>query len=116
MGGKGKKIYDTTINLYIQTKKSSLNTIFAESKNRNDGEDIGNEKTQTIALSDAGVAKDEVIRLNFNRNVDDGRIIYGVDFTVSSKGAEYDFEVDASTRAFLEWQEYRVGWERRFHL
>ena len=39
MGGKVEKIYDTAINLYIQTKKSSLNTIFAESKNRNDGED-----------------------------------------------------------------------------
>lgn len=66
------------------------------------GKDIGNEKAKTTALSDAGVAEDEVTGLYVNRNEDDGRIIYEVDFTVSSAGMEYDYEISAADGSILE--------------
>lgn len=68
----------------------------------NKGKDIGNEKAKTTALSDAGVAEDEVTRLHVSRNEDDGRIIYEVDFTVSSTGVEYDYEILAEDGNILE--------------
>lgn len=70
--------------------------------NGNQGKDIGNEKAKTNALSDAGVAEDEVTRLHVNRNEDDGRIIYEVDFTVPSIGIEYDYEILAEDGSILE--------------
>lgn len=70
--------------------------------NGNQGKDIGNEKAKTTALSDAGVAEDEVTRLHVNRNEDDGRIIYEVDFTIPSTGIEYDYEILAEDGSILE--------------
>ena len=77
--------------------------------NGNQGKDIGNEKAKTTALSDAGVAEDEVTRLHVNRNEDDGRIIYEVDFTVSSTGVEYDYEISAEDGSVLEVKKEESG-------
>ena len=43
---------------------------------KNDGKNIGNEKAKTIALADVALS-----------------IVYEVDFTVSSTGVQYDYEI-----------------------
>ena len=73
------------------------------------GKDIGNEKAKTTALSDAGVAEDEVTGLYVNRNEDDGRIIYEVDFTVSSAGMEYDLSLIHIFKIYRRSERVR-GW------
>ncbi|WP_208775132.1 hypothetical protein [Enterococcus gallinarum] len=54
--GKTKFVVGTAVNVMVLSLFTACSG--------NNGKDIGNEKTQTIALSDAGVAKDEVTRLN----------------------------------------------------
>ena len=60
---------------------------------QNDGKNIGNEKAKTIALADVALEEDEVTKLNVSKNEDNVRIVYEVDFTVSSTGVQYDYEI-----------------------
>ena len=60
---------------------------------KNDGKNIGNEKAKTIALADVALEEDEVTKLNVSKNEDNVRIVYEVDFTVSSTGVQYDYEI-----------------------
>lgn len=68
----------------------------------NDGKDIGKDAAKTAAFSDAGVTEEEITRLKVSKDSDDGRNIYEVDFTVSSTGEEYDYEVSAEDGSILQ--------------
>lgn len=68
----------------------------------NDGKDIGKDAAKTAAFSDAGVMEEEITRLKVSKDFDDGRNIYEVDFTVSSTGEEYDYEVSAEDGSILQ--------------
>lgn len=68
----------------------------------NNGNDVGSEDAKMTALSDASVTENDVTRLYVNRSEDDGRVVYEVDFTVSSTGVEYDYEISAVDGSILE--------------
>lgn len=62
-------------------------------------QDIGHAKAKSIALNHAGVDANTVYDMNIQLDVDDGTIIYEVEF--KSGNIEYDYEIDAATGAIL---------------
>lgn len=62
--------------------------------------DIGAEEAKAIALKHAGVTEAETTRIRVERDRDDGRVEYSVEFHVGNK--EYDYEIDATTGNILE--------------
>ncbi len=64
------------------------------------GSDIGAEKAQSIALSDAGFTASQVQNLKAEREYDDGRLEYQVEFRVN--GTEYEYTISATDGAILE--------------
>ncbi len=63
--------------------------------------DIGREKAKSIALTHAGLSESEVNRLRVERERDDGRIEYSVEFTADGK--EYDYEISGETGRILDY-------------
>ncbi len=63
--------------------------------------DIGKEKAKSIALSNAGLTESQVTRLHVERDVDDGRIEYSVEF--KANGKEYDYEISGSNGKILDY-------------
>ena len=64
------------------------------------GQDIGHAKAKSIALNHAGVDANTVYDMNIQLDVEDGTIIYEVEF--KSGNREYDYEIDAATGAILQ--------------
>ena len=64
------------------------------------GSDIGAEKAQSIALSDAGFTASQVQNLKTEQEYDDGRLEYQVEFRVG--GTEYEYTISAADGAILE--------------
>ena len=62
-------------------------------------QDIGHAKAKSIALNHAGVDANTVYDMNIQLDVEDGTIIYEVEF--KSGNIEYDYEIDAATGAIL---------------
>ena len=62
-------------------------------------QDIGHAKAKSIALNHAGVDANTVYDMNIQLDVEDGTIIYEVEF--KSGNREYDYEIDAATGAIL---------------
>lgn len=62
-------------------------------------QDIGHAKAKSIALDHAGVDANTVYDMNIQLDVEDGTIIYEVEF--KSGNREYDYEIDAATGAIL---------------
>jgi len=62
--------------------------------------DIGKEKAMAIALAHAGLGEGQVTGLKAEKDKDDGRVEYEVEFR--SGGMEYDYTIDAATGAVLE--------------
>ena len=52
-------------------------------------------------MAHAGFAESEVTRLKVERDRDDGRIEYSVEFTANGK--EYDYEISASDGKILDY-------------
>ena len=63
-------------------------------------QDIGHAKAKSIALNHAGVDANTVYDMNIQLDVEDGTIIYEVEF--KSGNREYDYEIDAATGAILK--------------
>jgi len=63
--------------------------------------DIGREKAKSIALKHAGFSESEVLRLHVEKDYDDGRIEYSVEFTADGK--EYDYEISGSSGKILDY-------------
>ena len=62
-------------------------------------QDIGHAKAKSIALNHAGVDANTVYDMNIQLDIEDGTIIYEVEF--KSGNREYDYEIDAATGAIL---------------
>ena len=64
------------------------------------GSDIGAEKAKSIALSDAGFTASQVQNLQVEKDNDDGRLEYEVEFQVN--GTEYEYTISAADGTILE--------------
>ena len=62
--------------------------------------DIGSDAALQAALAHAGVAQADATGVRVEREYDDGRVVYEVDFYAGS--VEYDYEIDAATGAVLK--------------
>lgn len=62
--------------------------------------DIGVEKAKSIALSDAGFTASQVQNLRAEKDNDDGRLEYQVEFRVN--GTEYEYTISATDGTILE--------------
>ncbi len=63
---------------------------------------IGNEAALSAALSHAGVAEDEIYKLEWELDHDDGYTYYEIEF--KSNGYEYEYEVDAFDGSILKFE------------
>jgi uncharacterized membrane protein YkoI len=64
--------------------------------------DIGEAKAKEIALSHAGYTMNEVQRLKIERDYDDGRLEYEVEFYIGRM--EYSYEIDAASGTVLSYE------------
>ncbi|OUQ81642.1 PepSY domain-containing protein [Flavonifractor sp. An100] len=64
--------------------------------------DIGSDKAKAAAFQHAGVSASEVTQLKLERDEDDGRIEYEIEFWVG--GTEYDCVVDAASGSILKME------------
>ena len=62
--------------------------------------DIGKGKAKSVALGHAGLSESQVLRLKVERDVDDGRVEYSVEFIANGK--EYDYEISAKDGKILD--------------
>lgn len=62
--------------------------------------DIGKAKAKAIAFKDADVSESKATGLRVERDYDDGRLEYNVEFRVGNK--EYEYEIDAKTGKILD--------------
>ena len=65
------------------------------------GTDIGAEKAKEIALQHAGVSASNAVFVKAEREYDDGRLTYDVDFYAGNK--EYDYEILAADGTILSY-------------
>ena len=64
--------------------------------------DIGVQAAQQAALTHAGVAAADTYELKVERDWDDGRLEYEVEF--KSAGYEYEYKIDGASGAVLEFE------------
>ena len=77
------------------TRKNTVSTFPAASG------DIGSEKAKSIALNHAGVTSSTAKFVKVERDRDDGRLTYDVDFYAGNK--EYDYEILAADGTILSY-------------
>ncbi len=65
---------------------------------------ITKEEAESIALKDAGYSASDVVRIKTEREFDDGREIWNVDFVVEEDGLykDFDYEILASDGKIIE--------------
>ena len=64
--------------------------------------DIGSEAAKSAALGHAGLSESQVAGLRSERDYDDGRLEYEVEFR--SGGMEYEYTIDGASGAILEYE------------
>ena len=79
----------------------SLTKKAAATSNRTSSTDIGAEKAKEIALQHAGVSASNAVFVKAERERDDGRLTYDVDFYAGNK--EYDYEILAADGTILSY-------------
>ncbi len=79
----------------------SLTKKAAATSTRTSSTDIGAEKAKEIALQHAGVSASNAVFVKAEREYDDGRLTYDVDFYAGNK--EYDYEILASNGTILSY-------------
>ena len=65
-----------------------------------DGADIGSDAALAAALAHAGVTQAQASGIRVDRDREDGRLVYDIDFI--SGELEYDYEIDAATGAVIK--------------
>ena len=65
------------------------------------GTEIGESKAKSIALNHAGVSESNAVFLQVQRDYDDGRLVYDVEFYAGNR--EYDYEIDAYSGPILSY-------------
>lgn len=66
------------------------------------GADIGAEAAKNAALNHAGCAAGDVVFTKVERDYDDGRLVYEIEFY--KDGLEYEFEIDGASGAVLSFE------------
>lgn len=87
-----------------ESVNTSENTEVKSETNKTETEktaDIGRDEAKVIALEHAGVLEADISNVEIDRDHDDGRLEYGVEFQVGNK--EYEYEIDAETGKILEY-------------
>ena len=79
----------------------SLTKKAAATSTRTSSTDIGAEKAKEIALQHAGVSASNAVFVKAERDYDDGRLTYDVDFYAGNK--EYDYEILAADGTILSY-------------
>ena len=79
----------------------SLTKKVAATSTRTSSTDIGAEKAKEIALQHAGVSASNAVFVKAERERDDGRLTYDVDFYAGNK--EYDYEILAADGTILSY-------------
>lgn len=79
----------------------SLTKKAAATSTRTSSTDIGAEKAKKIALQHAGVSASNAVFVKAEREYDDGRLTYDVDFYAGNK--EYDYEILAADGTILSY-------------
>ena len=106
ISGSSGKILDYDVDVEDDVKKSSstsskkTETKKEESKPAESAADIGRDKAKSIALGNAGLSEGQVSRLRVERDLDDGRVEYSVEFTANGK--EYDYEISGADGKILD--------------
>lgn len=67
--------------------------------------DIGESKAKAIALAHAGLTESQVARLRAEKDRDDGRMVYEIEFRAGNM--EYEYTIDAAAGAVLEHEKDR---------
>ena len=67
--------------------------------------DIGSQAAKAAALAHAGVSESQTYELEVERDYDDGRLEYEVEF--KSGGMEYQYKIDGVTGSILEYEQDR---------
>lgn len=67
--------------------------------------DIGEGKAKAIALAHAGLTESQVARLRAEKDRDDGRMVYEIEFRTGNM--EYEYTIDAAAGAVLEHEKGR---------
>jgi len=67
--------------------------------------DIGAEQAKAIALAHAGLTESQTYRIQVEKDEDDGRMEYEIEF--KADGMEYEYTIDAATGAILEHEKDR---------
>lgn len=78
-----------------ETTPTTETTPTAEDGNTGDETEIGIDKAKSIALNDAGLKEENVHFIKEKQEMDDGRMVYEIEFYDDNK--EYDYEIEAST-------------------
>ena len=68
--------------------------------------DIGSDKAKAVALAHAGLTQSQVSWIRAEKDEDNGRLEYEVDFKAG--GMEYEYTIDAATGAVLE---HETDWD-----
>ena len=82
--------YDTTV---------TTNSILLEPKSSSSTGDIGAGKAKSIALNHAGISASQAVFVKVDKEYDDGRLHYDVEFYSGNK--EYDYEIAAKDGSIL---------------
>ena len=98
---KQKETTKTTTEKKKETSKTTTSQNKTETSKNESVKDIGKEKAKSIALSHAGVKESAVSRLRVEREYDDGRLEYQVEFHVGNK--EYDYEINGDNGKILDY-------------
>ena len=98
---KQKETTKTTTEKKKETSKTTTSQNKTETSKNDSVKDIGKEKAKSIALSHAGVKESAVSRLRVEREYDDGRLEYQVEFHVGNK--EYDYEINGDNGKILDY-------------
>lgn len=90
-----------TVKLETNKEKKETTVAKKEETKAEKTSDIGRDKAKAIALSHAGFSESGVSRLKVERDVDNGRIEYSVEFTANGK--EYDYEISGESGKIFDY-------------
>ena len=84
-----------TVLKYESKTYSNANSSHANQQTSSTSNDIGSEQAKAVALKDAGLQESSVTGLRVERDYDDGRLKYDVEFW--SGKTEYDYTIDGTS-------------------
>ena len=88
----GRTVND--LNLLLSSQATTLSTVSSTGR-ASDGGYIGTEVAKNAALAHAGLSADQVTVSKVDFDVEDGRMVYEVEFWANN--VEYEYDVDATT-------------------